>query len=217
MLALLCFSCISFISMAEEPDEFDFDGLFNETLKTVENDNVNSGIFWIPQEFWAEIYSEKNGLSSANSELMKTAFEPYLIFMVSCSVKNGSRFKPLKEKDILAQIKLVDRKGVTYSALNRNQVNSSALSIANRLKSAFSRRMGKKGTIPVFFAAKNDNDKRIINTQREDSFKITLANETFQWKLPVAALAKPIKCSKCGKSLNGTYQFCPYDGTRLKK
>jgi len=219
IFSILSLSCFNSISLAEEKtnSEFNFEALFDETLQTVEKANVNSAVFWIPQKFWEEIYSEKQGMSTANSELMNTVFEPYLIFMVTASVKNDSRFKNLKEKELVSLIKLVDKKGNTYTPLNKGQVNSTALSISYRMKSLFSKRMGRigKGAVPIFFSAKDEKGRMIINTYKEGSFKVILGEAEFHWKLPLTSLAMPIKCPKCSKISNGTYRFCPYDGTKL--
>ena len=66
------------------------------------------------------------------------------------------------------------------------------------------------------FPAKNKADKPIMEAKKDGAFTIGLADESFNWKLPLGSLLPPKVCPVDGEELNGAWKFCPWHGEALK-
>jgi len=69
----------------------------------------------------------------------------------------------------------------------------------------------------LLFPAKDKNGQNIAEAKKEGAFSVKLGEREFKWRLPLGSLLPPKICPKCGEKLSGAYNYCPYDGTPLKK
>lgn len=94
---------------------------------------------------------------------------------------------------------------------------------ANRIKQMFrpifANMLGPMGKNCNFllFDNKDAKGKVIADAKKKGSLKIELGTKEFSWRLPLDSVLPAKTCPKCKEICKGSWSYCPYCGTRLKR
>jgi hypothetical protein len=121
------------------------------------------------------------------------------------------------EAEIRAKLRLVDNQGNAYIPLVEDGVNISTRSFLAMMKPVLANILGPMGQNMYFFVfiAKDNNGLEIANPKKYGSFTVKLGDKDFKWTLPLSSLVTEKICPACKQKLNGTYKYCPWDGSPL--
>ena len=61
-----------------------------------------------------------------------------------------------------------------------------------------------------------EGDQKLIDPLKPGSFKYTLYEQTFTWRLPLVSLLPPKVDPKTSEEFPGNYEFNPYTGEPLR-
>jgi hypothetical protein len=121
------------------------------------------------------------------------------------------------EPDIRSKLQLIDSHGNRYLPLSEDGINISTKSFLAMMKPMLANILGPMGQNMYFytFVAKDKNGVDIADPRKEGSFSVRLGDKDFKWDLPLSSLVPEKICPICKRKLNGTYKYCPFDGTPL--
>lgn len=205
------------LSLAEE-NKIDLNALTQETQKVSKESNQMTMLWWIPEEFWRANFSQNPDITEAQIDEFIGALRPYtVIVVVDGSIGSLGTITYKSEEDVRSVIQIADNQGASYKPLVEDAIDNNAKNILLMMKPVFSNMLGPMGQNMHFFLfpAKDANGNSIAEAAKEGSFTVKLGEKEFKWKLPLNSLLPLKVCPTCGENLNGTYNFCPWDGTKL--
>jgi hypothetical protein len=196
--------------------------LIRDTQKLSEDTNGMTLVWWIPDDFWRiSMEAQANELTPAqkkNLDTMLQAVHPYtLVAALHGTMGLAGNMTWDGDAQIRPVISLIDAAGTSYTPIKDTAINSDMKAILGIMKPLLTNMLGDVGTSIDFllFPAKSANGADIANAHSKGSFSVKLNDQTFKWRLPLGSVVPPKVCPKCGEELNGAYDYCPYDGTKL--
>ncbi|UCF81017.1 MAG: ankyrin repeat domain-containing protein [Acidobacteriota bacterium] len=220
-VAVLTTALLSFgaATTAGEQD-IDLNALIDETQNASRDDQKQTLIWWMPLEFWRASASQGAGIQLTDAQINELVdpFRPYMIFaIVDGKIGPFAGVQYESKERIHSRLRLSDEKGKRYSPLPESEISPDVLNALGMMKPVLENMLGPLGKNVHFFifSAKDKKGRSIADATAEGSFRITLGEESFRWRLPLGSLLAPKACPDCGEKLSGAYKFCPYDGTKL--
>ena len=196
----------------------DMNALVQETQKMHQVNDEMKLVWWIPEEYWRVSFAENPGVPKSQVEEFLDILRPYTVFcIVSGRVGLMGLVKYEAEADIRANVILVDAAGIEYKPVKEADVGSVTKNLLAVMKPVLSNILGPMGENMhfVLFPAIGKDKKMIANAKEEGPFTVKLIGTDFRWRLPLGALLAKKICPKCNEALTGTYNYCPYDGSKL--
>lgn len=196
----------------------DLDAFISETQQTSKKADEMVLVWWIPEEFWKAALLQDRSVKPTDVTALSDLIHPYtLVAVVDGTVGHmaGITYRPGAET--IAAIHVKDATGKLYAPLDEKNINPDISNLLAVFKPIMANMIGPMGKNMHFLAFENKDKAgaRIFDPRKEGAFIVTLRDTEFRWKLPLASLTLPVACPKCGERLNGTYKFCPWDGTKL--
>ncbi len=197
----------------------DINNLVQETQKRSDNSSEMSFVWWIPEQFWQASFARSPNTTPAQVEEFLKALRPYtLIAAVDGKVGSYGSVAYKTEADIRTSIKLVDAAGNTYTPYSEDGVNPDAKGLLSVMKPMIVNLLGPIGQNMYFFLfpAISKDGNAIADARKEGGFSVKLGEKDFKWTLPLGSLIPSKTCPVCKQKFNGSYKFCPFDGTKLE-
>ncbi len=198
--------------------EINLPALTQETQKLSQSQGGMTLVWWIPEEFWKASLSQQKQLSAEQVDGFLKVMKPYIVVVVAKGkIGLTSTFK--SEEFLRANTKLIDSQGHSCAPLSDSDVDGSAKMALSMIKPMFANTMGMLGRNMhiLIFSAKTADGQQIVDTKKRGQFKVTVAGEQFRWRLPFDSVLPKQTCPKCKEACKGSWQFCPWCGTKLKK
>ncbi|MBN1913674.1 MAG: zinc ribbon domain-containing protein [Candidatus Omnitrophica bacterium] len=198
----------------------DLNKLMEETQQRSSEPQEATFVWWIPQEYWKISLAQNPQVSAQQKEEFTEVFKPYLLFVVvDGKVSTMGMINYKSEEEVRGLIKLEDKDGNIYQPLKENEINQDTKSFLMMMKPMWVNALGAMGQNMHFFLFTNKNKEggRFCEASEEGRFSVLLGDRRFDWKLPLSSLIAPKICPICGAKLNGSYKFCPWDGTKLEE
>ena len=224
-LKIMVLSALTFLFLSNtgflfaEGEAQKLNALIQDTQKKSDRAGEVSFVWWIPQEYWQLSFSQNPTITPEQSEKVLSVFRPYtIIAVVDGKTGQAAGITYKSEADIRSNIKLKDKAGNVYLALGDEQINVETKSFLAAMKPVLSNVLGPMGQNMYFFVfpAQDSAGADIASAAKEGSFSVELSEgRVFSWDLPLSSLLAQKTCPACGRKLNGSYKYCPWDGTKL--
>ena len=144
---------------------------------------------------------------------MSQIFRDYTIFSIAAGELNNWGVPSYMSAETINQTTvLIDSKNKRHLPYNKDQISSDATMMMEFLEVYFAQLLGDLGENIVTCVFAGD----IIDPLKNEDFRIILNKKTFTYDLPLGSLLPPKYCSKCRKSYNGRWSFCPFTGNYLR-
>ncbi len=193
--------------------------LSEETMLSTPDPNRNRLVWWMPQEYWEAVLSEESTPASEKAASLQP-IRPYIILGVAdgaIGAYGGISYR--SKAEIERDVSVKDAQAKLVRPYPEDQVNADAKSLLAIMKPILENTIGEMGKNMhfFFFPVQDEKGQPIVDAKKEGVFVVMVGQEEFRWRLPLGALLPPKACPQCGEVLSGAYQFCPWDGTRLKE
>ncbi|MGO8836709.1 MAG: hypothetical protein ACLQAH_08125 [Limisphaerales bacterium] len=211
LLSSLC------IAQENNPDQ---QSVIRETQQMSHQENKLTIVWWVPEQFWRISFAANHKLTEEQINGFIKTVKPYtLVAVVKGEFGSFGGVTYESETAIRSKLFLIDSEGNQYSPLDSEEISADMQNFLGMMKPLFANMLGAMGKNFGFyiFPAKGKNGKSIADPEKEGHFSIQLGEEKFKWRLPLGSLLPPKTCPKCGEKLSGSYKYCPFDGTSLKK
>ncbi len=197
--------------------EVDLTALIRETQNLPQKAGKITLVWWIPDEFWTVSLRQRKS-TEAQIEAVLKAVRPYMIVAVvdgAVGAFGGVTYQ--SEDQIRASTRLVDSQGTSYVPRTTDEINADIRNMLVMMKPVLANMLGPLGQNLHFlvFSGKTASGARIANAMEKGSFKVKLDEQEFKWRLPVDALLPGKVCPGCQEACKGSWNFCPWCGTKL--
>jgi len=192
--------------------------LLQETQKRAEKPGEVNIVWWFPEAIWRASLAQTPNVTPEQTEATLSVFRPYVIIAaVEGKIDATGNILYKSETEIRSSLRLLDTQGNEYLALAEDGINVMTKSYLAMMKPLFAHTMGPMGQNMYFFVfpSKDKNGLDIADPKKEGAFSVRLGGKELQWKLPLSSLLPEKTCPTCKQKLNGTYKYCPWDGTPL--
>jgi hypothetical protein len=193
--------------------------IVKETLLQSKQSQVVRIAWWVPEEFWLESFKANPAMSKEQIDQFISFFHSYTLLIVvdgKIGIMGGVNYSD--EQDIRKSLVLTSGSGVKYRPIDDSLLSADLKNFLIVMKPLMSNAIGALGQNMNFyvFQGNGPEDTPIIDAKSKGSFTVTLQNEEFRWRLPIAALLPRRTCPNCKETFPGTYNYCPYDGNKTK-
>jgi hypothetical protein len=201
-----------------EGQTIDLGSLNREIVQASQTQDGLSMVWWLPREYWRVTAQQNARVSAAVLEAFTKAMSQYTII---CALEGkmgaSGNMAYATETDLAGRVKLKDANGTLYSPLSQDQIDSGTGLVLALLKPTFAKFVGPLGENMQFFVfpAQDKSGQTIAEATKDGVFFVELGEKEFRWRLPLGALLPPRTCPVCKEKLNGSYKYCPWDGTKL--
>lgn len=219
------------VSALEKKDirDVDLNKLILETqaseTKLSETDNGIHLVWWVPTEYWEAALSNQR-LSPEQKKQAIDLLKPYAIFgIVQANVSPSGAFE-FYSKNQIAQnltIKRLKTDSNKVMELDPNQdISNDVASFFSQVKPILTAAMGEMGKNFHFFFVEDNAKERILSPYESGQILVELSNSSgakitpLVLETPLNSLYVPRICPN-GKEAEVSWQFCPWDGTKLSE
>jgi len=174
---------------------------------------------WVPIEAWQAMMKQNPNIQKELLEQMVKKLEPYLFFWVVAADLGPIGGLTYKDENYLrANLELIDDRGQGYLALEDDQISPDVRMFNSMIKPVMQNLLGPlgKNMYVLVFPAKARDGRAIADPRQEGSFSVRLADDTFNWRMPLGTVLPPKTCPTCKQPMSGAWKFCPWDATPLK-
>ncbi|MFT5823862.1 MAG: hypothetical protein ACI8ZM_005127 [Crocinitomix sp.] len=198
----------------------DLNALLNETqLNTGIGDTMELHL-WMPLEFWKVSMLQDPTLDKGQMNDFLKVLEPYTIVAV-IDGKFGL-FGSLTYEDpdtIRTKYNMMDKDGGLHAPLEEATLNSEVQVLLSMFKPMMSNMLGEMGENLQFFVFNNLDEQgdRIFSPYIEKSTRASYKGKIHNWKTPFGTLLEKKMCPIDNELHNGSWDYCPYHGGKLKK
>ena len=139
---------------------------------------------------------------------MTATLRPYLVIAaVDGKVGPMGGVDYLGAPALRATVKVKDAAGRVHAPLSDAELSADLRNLAAVLRTLFGSMLGAMGEgIEVFFFPANSADAPIAVALKEGAFFVTVGTQTFQWRLPLAALMPQKVCPEDGEKMSGAWK-----------
>lgn len=193
--------------------------LIRETQKMNDEAHKITIVWWIPTQYW-RVAMEKAGSNERQIREIEKTFEPYtLVAVVDGTIGAMAKVDYASEEQVRSTLVLKDGTDKSYQPVEDANIDADTRNMLNVLRPVIANMLGPMGQHLYFivFPAKDADGNLIADATHEGKFAVDLGDTPYKFRLPLGSLMPPKTCPKCGETLNGSYKFCPYDGTRLQQ
>jgi hypothetical protein len=194
--------------------------LINETEKRSELPDVFLKVRWFPEEYWRLTLLRDPNVSADQAIEVAKLLRPYLIIAVVDGVissRGEARIEYKSETTVRRSIRVKNGQGNTYKPLEDREIDPNVTNYLSEFKPFLRAEFGRFGenTHLVLFQGETDKGEPIADAQKEATFFVEVGDSQYRFRTPLGSLLPQKRCGKCGDDVNGAYQFCPWDGTKL--
>jgi len=216
IVSILCF--LSSSILAQNYSKIEMTEFYKDLQIWKKQDDKMLLAWWLPSEYWAIAFEGNSSVSKEVKNKIKTAFSNYSVFcMADIKYIDYNTTTHKSYTDLKKTFSVIDSSGKVISAQEENKLPDETLEMGNLLKPFLSNLIGKVGDgISIFYVKNIDaNGNKLFNPFTENSFKVTLSGQEFQWQLPLPSLLPKKHCPTDNKEMNGSWNYCPIHGVKL--
>ena len=169
-------------------------------------------------KFWKASRAQQKQLSAEQIEGFLKVMRPYVVVVVAKG-KVGLTSTFESEEFARANTKVIDSQGNACAPLSDADLDATAKMVLGMFKPVLSNMMGPLGKNMHFmvFSAKTADGRQVIDTKQKGPFQVTVASKEFKWRLPFDSVLPKQTCPKCKEDCKGSWEYCPWCGTKLAK
>jgi hypothetical protein len=143
----------------------------------------------------------------------------YTVFLVVDAKKGGlALFSYTPADEIRRTTTLVSPAGDTFLPLEEDALSPGVRNLVSMSNPLFANMFGSlgKNIYCIVFPGKDKSGATVVDPLGKGKVTIIVNSHSFSWRLPLGSLLPPRTCPNCGEHFPGNYEFCPFDGTKLK-
>ncbi|MDA8886728.1 hypothetical protein OAD66_05405 [Bacteroidia bacterium] len=178
------------------------------------SDNTMKIVWWLPVEFWATIYAQDESVDEATANMITGALDNYtMVIVIDGILTDFGDLKSINSEIIRKNISITDDKGNVFKPIKDKDIDYDAKMVLNILKPVFSNLLGKMGeSMEVLMFSKEG--EAILNPYGSEG-GINYDEENIDLGLPLASLLKDKECPVDGALMNAKWEYCPFHGKKL--
>ncbi|MFG0325894.1 MAG: hypothetical protein ACF8SC_01315 [Phycisphaerales bacterium JB037] len=203
------------------------DGLTTETQLAAEPTEGMNLVWWIPHEFWQVSLAQDPTVGEADRAAMDEALSPYFVIgVVRADISQFGEFRFHNKSEVASSMSVsyVGEDGRTVRLEPSQARSGDAVMVLNMLAPMLSAAMGSMGENFHLYLFKNQgvDGKPIVSAYEAGRLRVDLkrhrseAGGRIDFQLPLDSLYEPFVCEKCSREGHISWNYCPWDGTRLK-
>ena len=173
-------------------------------------------VWWIPKEYWKLSMEDSNIAESERGYIdeMITSFGKFTLVCIINTEINA--FGSLDQKK--STVKIKDQQGNIYEPLDDSLVPEDFKLTLSIMKPMIAQMLGQFGEQLEFIVFPKDakDGTPIADPLSRGKFTVLLNEEEFNFTLPLSSMVEKKICPKDKKLYNGTWNYCPIDGKKLK-
>lgn len=176
-------------------------------------------IWWIPAEFWEVVLANEQGMDEKTRREFSDLFRSYtVIAAVKGDIGSFGVSSFESEADLREKLRVFDAGGKAYQPIAASKMDRKLSMLIQIMRPMFKNLLGEMGDNLQFFAfpGKGGDGKRLADPLGNGSFKVSVGEETYSYRLPLGSLLIPRRDPNTGEEFPGSYRFNPYTGTELK-
>ena len=211
----------------KDPTAIDSVALTTETQRMSNDSATLDLVWWVPVEFWEAAFRQDPSLSRQDADNMLAAMRPYFLMIViqtDITPYGEFNFLPLSRISGGLQVSYTDDRGNRTALPVLASTNAEFEEMLTVLRPLLANAMGNMGQNFHFFAfsAEDKNGNRMASPYEAGTISVSLnsrrdsAPVVFEFDAPLDSLFVPRICPN-GKPAHISWNFCPWDGSRLPR
>ena len=202
----------------------------NSLIQETQGSNSGEGmtlVWWIPQEFWQVALSQDASISPTEREQLLTILEPYFMLGVvqgEISSLGVAQFYNLEQVKQNLTLSFENERGKKTNLTPTEQISEDVELLQKMIRPILEQMMGNLGQNFHFltFEDRTSSGKRRISPYKDGTIQVQLlgngkiTESNFAIDLPLNSLYVPRICPN-GKEAHISWQYCPWDGTKLEE
>ncbi len=219
----ICFN-VTIAFSQNKADTVSVDALEKETTIAVSDDvkipHHTGMVLWLNEEWWQALLQGHKEVPTESKNTILTTMGRYDVLAVIDLINDsGYAFKYTDRKTILNYVKMMDKYGGTIKPYSEEEYEISLTQILNILKPMLQSYMGNMASHIEFivYPAWESATNRYFDPYKSGSFHLKYNSIDHFIRLPLGSLLKPKWCKKCKEMRNGSWTYCPYDGSLLEE
>jgi len=225
VIFILLMTNVSLALQKKPVESIDSDELTDETqiFAPCEDDQFNL-VWWIPIEFWDNVFSSDKTISASERELMLKTLSPYsIIGICQADISDFGTFDFYEKSEVEKNldIKYVSKDNKSIEIKPAEKIDPDVNLMLNMMKPVLTAAMGNMGENFHFYviSEKSERNERQINPYEAGFLQFTLGcrDRTFlkaTLEFPLNSLYVPRKCPN-GKYAHVSWKYCPWTGEKL--
>ncbi len=216
-IGLLLFFCA--IGGYSQDFKVNINKLTEETQQLSETPDKMRLVWWIPTDFWEAVFTQDPSIPKQDADAMLSQFEKYtMIATIDGDIDADGNIQYVDESALFESLRVVNNEQLEFTPLTEDQIDLDTKRLITVMKPVLANMLGKLGENMHFFLFQRSDDPlhKIVNPKDKEVFAVKINEEQFEWQLPLGSLLKPKRCPKDQKLHDGSWNYCPYHGTRLK-
>lgn len=198
--------------------EVDLQALTQETQRMSRKPEAMTMVWWVPEEFWAASFAQAPGMSKAQADDFLRTLRPYTMLVVVDGTMGSFGGVTYKSEDFVrANTRLLDAQGRSYAPRTSEEIDADTRNILMMMKPVFVNMLGPTGQNMHFllFPGQTQDGQPMARASGKGEFTARLGDASFTWQLPLDSVLPPKSCAECSRACKGSWDFCPWCGTRL--
>lgn len=193
----------------------DLQQLTRETQRMSQASQQLTLVWWMPQAWWEASMKSSAMLTPEGRAQMLATLDDYMIFTIARAKVTMATMDARSKSEMLSNARL-EIDGKTIDPIAPEDLTPGAQAILVALKPILAGTLGKLGqSVEIVLYPSKQADQKLIDPLRPGSFKYTLYDQTFTWRLPLVSLLPPKVDPKTSEEFPGNYEFNPYTGQPL--
>ena len=172
-------------------------------------------VWWVPTEFWGAVYSQDASIDDKTADEIVEMLEGYsMVIVIDGEMGTFGELTSVDADKIRGQLTLTNKDNKVFKPLKEKEISFNAKMVLNIIKPIFANLLGTMGeSMEVFMFT--DDGKAIIDPY-EVGGGIKYDEVDVELNLPLSALLKGEKCPEDGAEMNAKWNYCPIHGDKLK-
>lgn len=200
--------------------DVDLTALIHETQRMLQDSGQVTMVWWVPDAFWETTFrkNKNKNMTASQIEGFLKVVRPYTVIAVfdgTVGPFGGITYK--SGEQIRDAICLVDAQDTSYKPRTDDEINADLKNLLTMMKPMIANMLGPLGQNMHFFVfpGTTEAERRIADPKGKGHFGIKLGDREHKWRLPLDSLLPVKTCTGCGESCKGSWNFCPWCGTKL--
>lgn len=218
ILIVILLFFVSINKLVAQDFKVNINKLTEETQQLSESNDKMRLVWWIPVEYWEAIFTQDQTISKLEADKMLSILEKYtMLAIIDGDISESGTISYVDRDETFNKLVVIDKNKNEYTPLLEEEIDLDTKNMVAIMKPILGNMLGRLGENMHFFLfQKRDNPlEKIVDPKNKELFEVKVSEERFVWKLPLGALLKPKLCPVDNQPLDGSWDYCPYHGSKL--
>lgn len=222
MFLLFTFQHVALASEAPAtlpPDRVKVNELTQDLQRSSQASDSLDLVWWIPAEFWDVVMAGEKEMGETTRREFGELFRDYtIVAAVKGKVGTFGVTDFESESDLREKMRIHDATGKPHRPIAADKVDRKLTMLIQVMRPMFKNLLGEMGDNMQFyvFPGKGADGKRMADPVGNGTFKVSMGDESYSYRLPLGSLLVPRRDPSSGEVFPGSYRFNPYTGAELQ-